>query len=90
MDSFVEENGSTTKPSSTRFSDRKSVVGWYSTWKTNCDFHIEARCTVSKVVSPLSKGETVPGPSHGTGGSVLRRYALADLLARPDIGGPLS
>lgn len=60
-------------------------MAWYYYLENQLRFPFEARCIVSKIVSPLSKGETVR-PSHGARGRVLHRHARDRPLARPEIG----
>ena len=63
------------------------AMGWYYYLENQLRFPFQARCTVSKVVSPLSKGETVQILRMAPEDSMLRRHARADPLARPEIGG---
>jgi hypothetical protein len=41
------------------YGSEERAMGWYYYLENQSRFPFEARCTVSKVVSPLSKGETV-------------------------------
>jgi calcium binding protein len=41
------------------YGSEESAMGWYYYLENQLRFPFEARCPVSKVVSPLSKGETV-------------------------------
>ena len=68
------------------YGPEERALGWYYYLKNQLRFPFEAKCSAATIVSPLSKGNR-PGPPHGTGRCLLRRYARADPLARPDHGG---
>jgi hypothetical protein len=70
------------------YGPEEQALGWYYYLQDKIRFSFQARCTVTKTVSPLLKGELSKSRAW-LQKMLLRRHARADPLARPEHGGSL-
>ena len=53
------------------YGPEEQAMGWYYYLDSNIRFPFQACCMVSRVVSPLRKGENCRSPAHGSGGGLF-------------------